>query len=197
MEQPTTDNLDKGSETRQDSDSQVFEIDGQELTLDELKNGYLRQSDYTKKTQELAEKRKELEWMKTSDMTDDEKQMLEWIKKQWFVSKDELERTTFQQSQELELREIIANAPSLKSQEHAIRKLQEAEWWSYEEIIHKYGFMEKDKLQKAKQSRVKVVWEKERDVKQRSITDLSPEEYAERKKQNLSWWGMFQKSGSI
>jgi len=92
-----------------------------------LKAGYLRQSDYTRKTQELAEKRKELEAIKPSDMTDDEKQMLEWIKSKGFVSKDELEKTTFQQVQELEFREIISNAPHLKSQEQAIRKLQEAE----------------------------------------------------------------------
>lgn len=38
-----------------------IEIDGQELGLDELKNGYLRQSDYTKKTQELSRQRKEAE----------------------------------------------------------------------------------------------------------------------------------------
>lgn len=37
----------------------TVEIDGKELTVDELKNGYLRQSDYTKKTQELANQRKE------------------------------------------------------------------------------------------------------------------------------------------
>lgn len=33
---------------------QTIEIDGQEYTLDELKKGYMRQSDYTRKTQELA-----------------------------------------------------------------------------------------------------------------------------------------------
>jgi hypothetical protein len=36
----------------------------------------------TKKTQELAQQRKELEKMKPADMTEDEKNMLEWIKKQ-------------------------------------------------------------------------------------------------------------------
>lgn len=39
----------------------VLEIDGEKLTLDDLKNGYLRQADYTKKTQELAKQRKEVE----------------------------------------------------------------------------------------------------------------------------------------
>ncbi len=35
--------------------------DGTEVTLDELKRGYLRQSDYTKKTQEVAENRQQLQ----------------------------------------------------------------------------------------------------------------------------------------
>ena len=40
---------------------QTFEVDGETLTADELKLGYLRQSDYTKKTQGVAEQRKALE----------------------------------------------------------------------------------------------------------------------------------------
>lgn len=39
----------------------TVEVDGKEVTIDELKNGYLRQSDYTKKTQEVAHQRKETE----------------------------------------------------------------------------------------------------------------------------------------
>jgi len=38
----------------------LFELDGTPITLDEARNGYLRQSDYTKKTQELAEMRQRL-----------------------------------------------------------------------------------------------------------------------------------------
>ena len=37
----------------------TVEIDGKEVTIDELKNGYLRQSDYTKKTQDLSRERSE------------------------------------------------------------------------------------------------------------------------------------------
>ena len=37
------------------------EIDGQQVSIDELKNGYLRQSDYTRKTQELAQQRRDVE----------------------------------------------------------------------------------------------------------------------------------------
>ena len=39
----------------------LFEVDGSPITADEAKNGYLRQSDYTRKTQELAEQRRQLQ----------------------------------------------------------------------------------------------------------------------------------------
>lgn len=38
----------------------IFDIDGTGISLDEARNGFLRQSDYTKKTQELAEQRSRL-----------------------------------------------------------------------------------------------------------------------------------------
>jgi hypothetical protein len=41
--------------------TETIEIDGKQVSIDELKGGYLRQSDYTQKTQELARKKKELE----------------------------------------------------------------------------------------------------------------------------------------
>jgi hypothetical protein len=37
----------------------VIEIDGQQVSIEELKKGYLRQSDYTRKTQEVSEQRKQ------------------------------------------------------------------------------------------------------------------------------------------
>lgn len=41
----------------------TLEVDGEEIevTLDEMRNGYLRQADYTRKTQAVAETRKEIE----------------------------------------------------------------------------------------------------------------------------------------
>lgn len=39
----------------------LFEVDGEPITLDEARNGYLRQSDYTRKTQELAEQRRQVQ----------------------------------------------------------------------------------------------------------------------------------------
>ena len=40
---------------------QTIEVNGQQVSIDELRNGYLRQSDYTKKTQEVANQRREAE----------------------------------------------------------------------------------------------------------------------------------------
>jgi len=61
------DDHDDGDDVDQD-DSQTLdilaatvEVDGEELTVEELKNGHLRQRDYTRKTQELAEIRKSME----------------------------------------------------------------------------------------------------------------------------------------
>lgn len=51
---------DKGDEPAETEDQPVFEIDGEKLTLDEireLQRGALRQADYTRKTQELARQR--------------------------------------------------------------------------------------------------------------------------------------------
>ena len=41
--------------------STTLEVDGEEKTIEELRSGYLRQKDYTRKTQELAEHRKAVE----------------------------------------------------------------------------------------------------------------------------------------
>lgn len=41
------------------SDDAIVEIDGQQITVKELKRGHLRESDYTRKTQALAEERKQ------------------------------------------------------------------------------------------------------------------------------------------
>jgi hypothetical protein len=43
------------------NEPQLFDVGGQKVTLDELQRGYLRQSDYTRKTQEVARQQRELE----------------------------------------------------------------------------------------------------------------------------------------
>jgi hypothetical protein len=60
-QEETTQTGDGNQEPPTQSAPQVIEIDGAEVPVDELKNGYLRQSDYTRKTQELAQQKAQLE----------------------------------------------------------------------------------------------------------------------------------------
>ena len=61
IEEPTLEDLE--DEEAEEELLYAVKVDGseQEVTLDELMKGYSRQSDYTKKTQELAEGRKAIE----------------------------------------------------------------------------------------------------------------------------------------
>jgi hypothetical protein len=52
---------DTQTEPSQPQVPEFIEINGEQVNLDELKNGYLRQSDYTQKTQQLAEQRRKLQ----------------------------------------------------------------------------------------------------------------------------------------
>lgn len=82
------------TEEQPEEDSEESE---EEIPVDELKAGYLRQQDYTKKTQELAQMRKELEELKAS-MSETKKPKLspehekarQTLKQLGFVSKDEV-----------------------------------------------------------------------------------------------------------
>tara|TARA_R110002020_G_scaffold461166_2_gene679981 strand:- start:96 stop:851 length:756 start_codon:yes stop_codon:yes gene_type:complete len=64
-ESASADNLDSSVEVQQEpaGDSYTVKVDGSEeqVSLSELRDGYQRQSDYTRKTQELASERKRLE----------------------------------------------------------------------------------------------------------------------------------------
>lgn len=54
-------------ETYDEQEESYFDIDGEEITLDQIrewKRGFLRESDYTQKTQSLSAERKEFEGMK-------------------------------------------------------------------------------------------------------------------------------------
>lgn len=53
--------VDSKEEKNEEPKIETIEIDGEEISIEELKNGYLRQSDYTKKTQEVARTKKEVE----------------------------------------------------------------------------------------------------------------------------------------
>ena len=49
-----------------ESNEELIDLDGEKLTLEEIKKERLRQKDYTQKTQKLAEERKEIDSLKTN-----------------------------------------------------------------------------------------------------------------------------------
>lgn len=68
-----------------DREPELHEVDGEKLTLDELRGGYLRRKDYTQKTQELAEKRKAVEGFLSilSVVKDGDPEVKEALKDYW------------------------------------------------------------------------------------------------------------------
>ena len=55
------------AEVEEESSSDYIEIDGEQITLDEVGKSYMRQSSYTKKMQELAEQRKQFDATQQQD----------------------------------------------------------------------------------------------------------------------------------
>jgi len=65
QEQPEVESEESESTADEDISEQPTQDSEEEIPVEELKKGYMRQSDYTKKTQELAEMRKEIEALKS------------------------------------------------------------------------------------------------------------------------------------
>lgn len=137
----------------------------QSVTEDELVNGYLRQSDYTKKTQELAEERKMLDQRSIQaqqqgyqwDPSDDE-QVDAYLSQKGYAKVDTVEKLVEQkikwltktQQDEQTIQSVIASNPDLKQFEWAIRKIAATDDSAIEDIVVKYGFSTHDKLSQAK-----------------------------------------------
>lgn len=195
MTDSTTEVTTPEEETTKDWE-QYIDVNGEKLTVEELKNWYLRQSDYTRKTQELSKKEKELESRWQSDQEDPEEVLIEFMKKNkerlGFASVDEIKTMQQQVEQEKELENFMSSNPELKKFEKAIRTLQKTEWWTYEEIILDNWFLSSDKLEKAKARPIVGV---RNEKQEKSLLDLSPSE-REKKKAELgikTSWGFVKK----
>lgn len=153
------------------------------LPLDEIKKGYLRQSDYTRKTQMLAEERKRLDELKQKQEPDEVVQAREFLKQENVVTKDDLENFYKQQQYEIWFNDLLKVSPELKKHEEAIRALQRSTGWAYEDVIVKYGFSSSDKVAKAKEARYSLEGMNPKLQDKKSIKDMTPEEYAKFRKE--------------
>lgn len=145
------------------------------------------QAEFTRKSQRLAELEKKRESSETP-ATDEEKQLNEWLAKNWYVRKEQLEQESRQIKLENDFSRLLASYPELSHHEKAIRDLQAVHWWSFEEVAIQYWFTTQDKIKKAMASKERMVGSDSKEVKQKSISEMSSEEYAAWKKANGVWY---------
>lgn len=158
------------------------EIDWQQIDLEELKKGYMRQSDYTKKTQELAQVKKQTQ---SEDEEDDwVESAREFLKQEQVITKSDLENYFREKSNEEQFAKLAEYEPSLKQHESVIKRIAQLDWLSIEEVIKQNNFLSSDKLERAKNARP-IVWNAGiPDNKEKAIWEMTSAEWAARKAKN-------------
>lgn len=152
----------------------------QEVTLDELQNGYQRQADYTRKTQELAREREMLQKQapvqeQNNDDVEVEKYVSSIVERQ---VEQKIAWLTKQQQDEQTLQSVLASNPDLKQFEWAIRKIAATDNSAIEDIVVKYGFSSHDKLSKAKQRDIVGWTNKLESDKAKPVSEWSKDDWA-------------------
>jgi len=180
----------EGDSNEQPQDTPRFEVNGEMLTAKQISSGMMMQQDYTRKTQELAEQRKQFESnvpAESGEQGEEEEvaRAVKLLKDNGFVTQQDI--------QEKQRIDGLMNAnPELARQRAAIEALARAEGKAPEDVIVKYGFMEEAKLEAAK-SRVNVMGmpTPKEQPKAKSIEEMSSTEYAtwkaERKGGGRGW----------
>jgi len=170
--------------------------DGTQVSQDELTKGYMRQSDYTRKTKELSVKSQALDGESTRiarntapsaevQLDPEVQQAAEVLKKAGFVTREDLALSSKQQSDELKLQRLLDANPDLASKEAAIRAIGKTDNRAWEDIIVEYGFKESNKIAKARVRDIKGMPTPKVAPKQKSIGEMTSAEYATWKKANL------------
>lgn len=167
----------------QEKNTQQIEVNWEMVDIEELKKGYLRQSDYTKKTSELAEMRKSL----NSDVNPDDAAAEKYLQEKGYVKKDEIlsevEKRLKSDKDAYYLDKLIEANPNLKQHENAIKKIAEVDNSALDDIIVKYNFLSSDKLSKAKQR--DIVWAGlPKEESKVDIANMTSEQFQARKAKN-------------
>ena len=158
----------------------------QNVTEDELINGYMRQADYTRKTQELAEERKQLQWQtQKADTTDDEDANVEaYLQSKGYAKADQVNQLVNEKLQAIQknqqdeetLRKLIVENPELKQYEWAIREIAKNDNSALEDIVVKYGFSTHDKLADAKKRSV-MWWTPTYENKEKPVSEWTEKDW--------------------
>lgn len=174
-------------------EEELIEINGQKLSKKEIAEGLMRQEDYTRKTQELAEKQRQLartpsgEQAKPEELPPEAQKFIETLKDkgQFMTKKDYMDFLAAEQDSK-NLQKIIEQNPHLKPFEKNLIQIGRSDPRAWEDIIKdpEWGF---NNL-KPKDKPVREVGGRAPSMKEdapKSIKDMSIDEYAAWKKTNL------------
>lgn len=129
VEEPTTDVDEQETEAVETPDDQFFDINGEQISLTDLRNGYLRQQDYTRKTQEIAEERRlyRENQRDVNALRQDALQSIEDIKKGLALQFQTMEQPDFDWLAQNDPAEFIRQQHIWQQRENQVRQLWEAE----------------------------------------------------------------------
>lgn len=133
------------------SDDLEVEVNGEKLSISELKNGYMRQSDYTRKTQELKKTPDVQPQNEDPDTAAAEQRMEQFLEKKGYVKSETLTKREQEQQLTMATKDMIRDNPTLKSYELVIKELVEKTGKHPADIVEQY-LPDVDKVIKAKQA---------------------------------------------
>lgn len=163
-------------------ETQLFEVNGEQVSQDELIKGYMRQSDYTRKTQALAQERKSVESAPQKEINPEVADTVEALKTLGFTTKADIEAERTYQEDQRNLQRILNSNPDIRKFEGAIRKLGENSSEAWEDIIAKNNFKERGKIAKGGDVMGQPIPKTTK--REKSVMSMTDKEYAEWKKRN-------------
>lgn len=179
QDQATEEVLDTQSQDQAQSEeagegNDLVEVNGEKLTLEELKKGYMRTADYTRKTQKLAQdKSKSLEDIK--DSNPELYNAVVQLREAGVATKDDISETVKAQLEEMETKktaeqsakQFFENNPDLEGSKKAILDLSKNTGMTPEEVAIHYWFSDSTKIQSKKEVKGKFA------PKPKSYSELS------------------------
>ncbi|MCM2433212.1 hypothetical protein [Agrobacterium rosae] len=170
VELPEVDEVVEAPETDETpEEEQYFDIDGNQVSLSEIRSSYMRQSDYTKKTQEIAEQRKYYQENQRdiNTLRSEAMQGIEALKHQISIEFRQMEYPDFDYLAENDPGEYVRMKAQWEKREHAVRQIYEAE----NALKQKAAAYEAEQHQAAIQETSNRFFEKYPDLKDRTKAD--------------------------
>ncbi|KQY14424.1 hypothetical protein [Rhizobium sp. Root482] len=119
----------QSTEVDETPEEQFVDIDGNQISLTEIRNSYLRQQDYTRKTQEIAEQRKHYQENQRdiNELRNQALENLETLKQQVSIEFRMAEVPDFDYLAENDPGEYVRQKALWEKRENAVRQLYETE----------------------------------------------------------------------